>query len=366
MHYFDMSSLFKPFKIGSMEIKNRFMRSATTSYWSDDQGIIRPEIINLYSRLAAGDIGLIVKGHLYVKDSGKAHNGMAGISHDYHIPNLRKLTDEVHKYDAKIIAQLNHGGLYSIVDKVGPSRYVSDDGEARQLTSEEINEIVEAFGKAAERAITAGFDGVQIHGAHGYLISQFLSRLVNQRSDEWGGNLKKRMRLLLKVYRSIREKIGDSLPVLLKINCDDFSSKSFTIEDSVNVSEVICNKGLNAIEVSGVGVDSQQNLRIRAQSLDPELSEAAFSGYALKIKEVTRLTPVALVNGIRSLKCMKAIIDKDVADLISMCRPFIREPDLVKQLKSGQKKTTCTSCGGCISNEVFGKMMLRCHLDDGK
>jgi 2,4-dienoyl-CoA reductase-like NADH-dependent reductase (Old Yellow Enzyme family) len=357
-----MSSLFKPFKIGSMDIKNRFIRSATTSYWSDERGIIRPEIITLYSKLAAGHIGLIVKGHLYIQDSGKAHIGMAGISHEYHIPHLRKLTNEVHKFDAKIIAQLNHGGFHSLIDKAGPSQYLVGEEKARRLSHDEIHEIIEAFGKAAERAIRAGFDGVQIHGAHGYLISQFLSRLVNHRRDEWGGSLENRMRLLLGVYEEIREKIGNDLPILLKINCDDFSQKGFTIKDSMKVTEVICKKGLDTIEVSGGGQGRQENLQSRAQSLNPELSEASFAGYAKKIRKVIQPTPLALVNGIRSRKCMETLLREDIADLISMSRPFIREPNFIRQLRAGQKKATCTSCDLCISDKVFSKMMLRCHL----
>ena len=358
-----MSLLFEPFKIGSIEIKNRFTRSATTSYWSDKRGIIRPEIINLYRSLADGGVGLIIKGHLYVKDSGKAHVGMAGISNDYHIPKLKELTDEVHKNDGKIIAQLNHGGIYSITDKAGPSEYAAKGYKTRTLSSEDIHDIIEAFGEAAERAITAGFDGVQIHGAHGYLISQFLSRLVNRRTDEWGGNLENRMRLLLKVYDTIRTKVGHSIPVMLKINCDDFSPNGFTIKDSVRVAEAICKRGLQAIEISGGGIGMQKGLRIKARSLDKDLAEASFAGYAKIIRKATQPTPMALVNGIRSFKCMEAIVTKDLADLISASRPFIREPDLVKRLKVGQEASTCTSCGICISKEVFGKMMLRCHLD---
>lgn len=361
-----MSSIFTPITLGSMEIKNRIMRSATTSYWSDDQGILRTEILELYRRLAAGDPGLIVKGHLYVQDSGKAHHGMAGISHEYHIPQLRKLTDRVHQYGVKIVAQLNHAGVQSIIDRAGPSTYKGTDWEARCLASDEIDDIIEAFGDAAERAVISGFDGVQIHGAHGYLISQFLSRQVNQRTDDWGGNLDKRMHLLFKVYDSIREKIGESVPVLLKINCDDFSPKGFTIKDSVKVAEAISAKGLNLLEVSGGGIGRQPNLRGRARSLDPVLKEAAFAGYTQQIRDVTHPVPVALVNGIRTRKGMNAILDKGVADLISMSRPFIREPDLVQRLKAGQEMATCTSCGACISREVFGKMMLHCNLDEGK
>lgn len=357
-----MSLLFEPFKIGSMDIKNRFMRSATTSYWSDKRGIIRPKIIDLYRRLVQGGVGLIVKGHLYVKDSGKAHIGMAGISHDYHVPKLKKLADEVHEYGGKIIAQLNHGGIYSIVDKAGPSENAAGL-KTRSLSSEEIREIVEAFGKAAERALVAGFDGVQIHGAHGYLISQFLSRLVNKRKDEWGGTLEKRMRLLLEVYDSIRSRVGRRTPVMLKINCDDFSLNGFTIKDSLQVTKTICRRGLQLIEVSGGGIGNQKKLRARARSTDPDLSEASFAGHATKIRKVTQPTPMALVNGIRSLKCMKAIINKNLADVISMSRPFIRDPDLIKKLRAGQDASTCTSCSKCISKEVFGKIMLRCHVD---
>jgi 2,4-dienoyl-CoA reductase-like NADH-dependent reductase (Old Yellow Enzyme family) len=358
-----MSLLFKPFKIGSLEIKNRFIRSATTSYWSNKRGIVRPEIIDLYSRLAKGGVGLVIKGHLYVKDSGKAHVGMAGISNDCHIPKLRELTDEVHRNDTKIIAQLNYGGMYSVVDRAAPSECVIEGSNVRALSSGEIQAIVEAFGEAAGRAMAAGFDGVQIHGAHGYLISQFLSRLSNKRTDEWGGSLENRMSLLLEVYGAIRARVGDSTPVMLKINCDDFSPNGFTIRDSAKVAEVISKRGLQAIEVSGGGNGQQKDLMTRARSFEQELGEASFAGHATKIREATKPTAMALVDGIRRFECMEAIINKGLADFVSMSRPFIREPNFVKRLMAGQKVSTCTSCNICNSEEVFGKMMLRCHLD---
>jgi 2,4-dienoyl-CoA reductase-like NADH-dependent reductase (Old Yellow Enzyme family) len=358
-----VSKLFKPFKIGSMEIRNRFMRSATTSYWSDDLGVVRPEIIRLYRDLARGGPGLIVKGHLYVANSGKAHVGMAGISSDLHIPKLKELTDAVHVYDGKIVAQLNHAGYNSVVDRAGPSEHEGGTWRARALSRDEIAGIVEAFGDAAGRAMEAGFDGVQIHGAHGYLISQFMSRLANRRIDEYGGSPKNRMRLLDEVYDEVRIRVGGNVPVLLKMNCDDFSPGGFTIADSVRVAEAICKKGLDSVEISGGGVGRQDNLRERARSSDPDLEEAAFAGHAEKMRVATRPTPMALVNGIRSRGCMEAIVVKDVADLISMSRPFIREPNLVKKLKAGQQSATCTSCGACQSRDVFGRMMLRCHLE---
>ena len=358
-----MSVLFEPFRIGPMEIRNRFVRSATTSYWSDEKGIVRPEIIDLYRRLAEGDVGLIVKGHMYVTESGKAHTGMAGISSDAHVPMLRKLTEAVHGHGGKIAAQINHAGIHSLTDRAGPYEYRGDGWKARALSSDEVWSIVEAFGDAAERVLASGVDGVQIHGAHGYLISQFLSRLVNRRADEWGGVLENRMRLLLEVYDEVRGRVGGGVPVLLKMNCDDFSPNGFTVEDSQRVAEALCRRGIDAIEISGGGVGRRPELMARARSSDPELAEAIFTGHAARIREATRPTPMALVNGIRTRRCMEAIAEKGVADLISMSRPFIREPDLVKRLKAGQEAAMCTTCDACRSREVFGKTMLRCHLE---
>jgi 2,4-dienoyl-CoA reductase-like NADH-dependent reductase (Old Yellow Enzyme family) len=358
-----MSVLFEPYRIGCMEIRNRFMRSATTSYWSNDKGIVRSEIIDLYRRLAMGGVGLIVKGHQYVTDAGKAHNGMAGISHDYHIPKLKELTNAVHEGDGKIVTQLNHAGVKSVVDRAGPSDYEGDGWKARPLSVDEIHEIVTAFGDAAVRAMEAGFDGVQIHGAHGYLISQFLSRLANKRTDEYGGTLENRMRLLNEVYDEVRARVGGCMPVLLKMNCDDFSWNGFIVEESAQVAEAIFGRGLDALEISGGGIGQQEDLRARALSDDSQLGEASFAGHARVIRDSTKPRPLALVNGIRTLMCMNAIIERGLADLISMSRPFVREPDFVRQLEEGQEAATCISCDACSSRAVFGKMMLRCHLD---
>ncbi len=150
-----MSFLFEPCEIGSLEIRNRFMRSATTSYWSDEQGIVRPAIIDLYRRLSKGGVGLVVKGHTYVADAGKAHIGMAGISSDIHVPRLRELTDAVHEHGGKIVAQLNHAGYKSIVDRAGPSEYREANWKGRALSVDEIHEIVDAFGGAAQRSMEA-------------------------------------------------------------------------------------------------------------------------------------------------------------------------------------------------------------------
>jgi 2,4-dienoyl-CoA reductase-like NADH-dependent reductase (Old Yellow Enzyme family) len=361
-----MSELFEPFTINGLELRNRFMRSATTSYYSDDKGVVRPEIIELYGGLAQGEVGLIVKGHLYVSDKGKAHTGMAGISQDYHIPKLRELVDNVHSYGGVIAAQINHAGVNSMKDKAGPSDFkgiARGDTviQARGMDTSEILAIVNDFGNAAERAVETGFDAIQIHGAHGYLISQFLSRYVNTREDEWGGSLEGRMKLLKEVYKEVRQRIPADMPLMIKMNSDDFHTTGFMVEDAVRVAEEVCRLGIDLIEVSGGGIGRKSDLFYRAGSQKLELSEADFVGHAKVIRDSTKSTPLALVSGIRKLATMKLIIESDIADMISMCRPFIMEPDLVKKLKAGQHEASCITCDACRGPDVFGKTMLRCY-----
>jgi 2,4-dienoyl-CoA reductase-like NADH-dependent reductase (Old Yellow Enzyme family) len=353
-----MTSLFEPFQIRDMLVRNRFMRSATTSAQADENGIVTDAIVRRYENLSKGGIGLIAKGHLYIMDSGKAHDGMAGISNDAQIPMLKKLTDAVHRHEGHIVAQINHAGVVHRQDRAGPSAYSEKDWSARELSVDEIEEIIEGFGDAAERALQAGFDGVQIHGAHGYLISQFLSRSVNKRTDRWGGSLEKRMRFLNEVYDEVRGRTGNA-PVLIKLNCDDFSPDGFMVDDAVKVAKNIADKGIDLIEISGGGRGEVDGLISRAES--PDYPELAFAGHALKIREATKPTPMALVKGFTRLETMQRAVDEGLTDMISMSRPYIREPDLVKKLEKGQKEATCIRCDAC--REDFGKVMMYCKLE---
>jgi 2,4-dienoyl-CoA reductase-like NADH-dependent reductase (Old Yellow Enzyme family) len=355
-----MVNLFEPIQVREMLIRNRFMRSATTSAYADEKGIVGDPIIKTYERLSKGGVGLIVKGHLYVADNGKAHDGMAGISGDRHIPALRRLTDAVHRHNGHIVAQINHAGVVHRQDRAGPSKYREADWSAREMTVDEVEEAVQAFGDAAERAMQAGFDGVQIHGAHGYLISQFLSRLTNRRTDEWGGSPEKRMKFLMEVYDEVRGRVGNE-PVLIKINCDDFSPDGFTVEDSVRVARALADRGIDLIEVSGGGRGEVKELQARAKHSDPAYSELAFAGHAEKIKRAIGPTPMALVKGFRRLGTMQLAVDRGLTDVVSMSRPFIREPDLVRRLEAGQAEAGCIRCDACRSE--FGKAMMRCLVE---
>jgi 2,4-dienoyl-CoA reductase-like NADH-dependent reductase (Old Yellow Enzyme family) len=353
-----MSVLFEPYQIRDMLVRNRFIRSATTSAYADEEGIVNDAIIKRYERLSRGEVGLIVKGHLYIMDNGKAHDGMAGISHDKHIPMLKKLTDVVHRHGGHIVAQINHAGVVHQPDRAGPSKYSENNWTAREMSEDEIEAVIEGFGDAAERAMQAGFDGVQIHGAHGYLISQFLSRSVNRRSDKWGGSLEKRMRLLHEVYDEVRGRLGNE-PVLIKLNCDDFSEDGFMVDDAVKVAKTLAGKGIDLIEVSGGGRGERQDLGARAKH--PDYPELDFAGHAVKIREAIKPTPMGLVGGFTKLETMEKAVANGLTDMVSLSRPFIREPDLVKNLKRGQKEATCIRCDACRAN--FGKAMMQCLME---
>ncbi len=352
-----MSALFEPYMIRDMLIRNRFMRSATTSAYADEDGVVKDIIIKHYEKMSEGECGLIVKGHLYVMDSGKAHRGMAGLSKDTHIPMLRKLTDAVHQHDGHIIAQLNHAGVTHTPDRAGPSIYSEDDWTARSYSEDEIEAIIKGFGDASERAMQAGFDGVQIHGAHGYLISQFLSKQVNTRTDKWGGTLENRMRLLLEVYDEVRGRVGNA-PVTVKINSDDFSLNGFTVDECITVSKTIAAKGIDLIEISGGGRGRKESLRERAKH--PAYPELEFAGHGEKIRKAITPTPMGLVHGFTKLETMKKAVENQLTDIVSMSRPFIREPDLVRKLRKGQEETTCIRCDACREN--FGVAMMHCPL----
>ncbi len=358
-----MSKLFTCFKIGNTELKNRFVRSATTSYWSNDDGTLSDPIMDHYKKLAKGNIGLIIKGHSYVSESGKAHSKQSGLSSEKHVPGMMELTEMVHSYDSKIIAQLNHGGYTSKPDRVTASEYKTEKWVARELKVEEIEQIIKDFTNASINAMKAGFDGVQIHSAHGYLNNQFLSDIVNKREDDYGGTLKKRALLLLKIYESIRSTLGNSAIIGVKINCDDFAEEGgVRIDDTIQVLSWLNELGLSFAEISGGGPEQKTVIRSKRgrAAVETGYNEATWGGHVKRIRDNLPDLPLVIVDGIRSRKTMDSLLDKNIVDLIAMSKPFINEPNLVNLLKEGQERASCIDCRKCLSRENFGKRMLRC------
>ncbi len=347
--------LFSPFEIKSIKMNNRIVRSATYEKMADEDGFVTDRLINLYVTLAKGAVGLIITGNVLVHISGRSAPKMLCIHNDFYIEGLKKLTKAVHDEGGKIVIQLNHGGRQCASVFLGGKKPVAPSSvfepvykvTPKELTQEEIWEIIEAFGKAAKRAKEAGFDGVQIHGAHGYLINQFLSPYTNRRNDYWGGDEERRFHFLEEVYQSIRDHVGYDYPVMIKLNACDFIEGGLTVEESLRIAKRLENLGIDAIEVSGGIVESKPEERPVRPKIDSTEKEAYFREYAREFKKNLKV-PIMLVGGIRSRSVAEDILQKNDADLISLSRPLIIEPDLPKKWAQGKEKSDCISCNGCM------------------
>jgi len=344
-----MSMLFSTGNIGTLTLRNRIIRSATAEYLADDSGRPKPRLKDCYRELARGGVGLIITGHMYVHPSGKAHRRMTGIYSDDLIPHLAELASAVHQEGGRIAVQINHGGIQcgrtAVEDAIAPSTVTLPflKRSAREMTPEEINLTIQAYAQAARRAKEAGFDGVQLHGAHGYLISQFLSPLINRRTDKWGGDLEARMGFLRAVSRAVRQQVGPSYPVFIKLGMMDSVEGGLTAEEGVQVAAALAELGLDALEISG-GIGPKSIVRT---GIRPEEDEAYFRALAQQARPVTKL-PIMLVGGFRSRRVMEDVLTCGDADFVSLCRPLICEPDLPKRFQLGlQERSACISANRC-------------------
>ncbi len=360
-----MSILFEPRYVGKMEVKNRFVRSATAEGTADADGVVGDGLFDMYRNLAKGGVGLIITGHAYVQLNGRAGGDQMGIHKDELVPRLRELADEVHaaSHDCKIAVQIAHAGRQAarriVSNPVAPS-VVTESVTGitpREMTEADIEECISAFADAARRAKQAGFDGVQLHSAHGYLISSFNSPYTNRRTDKWGGSPENRMRFLMETYRRVRAEVGSDYPVMVKLNAEDFVDGGIEIDESALIARALSEEGIDAIEVSGGMYESPRRKGVIRMGIRKPEQEAYFLPHDEKIKEAVGNTPVMAVGGMRSVSIMEGIINAGKADFISLCRPLIREPDLPNRIKSGNQKADCISCNGCMSSRVD---TLRC------
>ncbi len=357
-----MSKLFETTTINGMTLQNRFVRSATWEGMAGEDGTVSAKLVDLMRNLAKGGVGLIITGHAHVLANGQASPFQTGIYKDDFIPGLRQVTDAVHDAESKIVLQIAHAGCQALqrftgTEPVGPSVF-ENRGKAvcREITPDEIKETLKAFGNAAVRAKQAGFDGIQLHGAHGYLFSQFLSPFYNKRTDEYGGSLENRARLLIEAYREIRQRVGDDYPVLLKVNSHDYVDNGLNIKDMVSVSEMLQNEGIDAIELSGGTIHADRaHVPVRAGKIDSEDKEVFYHEAARAYKKKITV-PLILVGGIRSYNIAESLVTDGTTDYVSLSRPLIREPDLINRWKSGDhSKATCISCNACFKPGVKGQ-----------
>jgi 2,4-dienoyl-CoA reductase-like NADH-dependent reductase (Old Yellow Enzyme family) len=355
-----MSKLFESSEINGLQLENRFVRSATWEGMATDEGACTPELIDLMVTLAKGGVGLIITSHAYVQKVGQAGFRQLGIYNDDMIPGLQEMAGAIHENWGKTVCQLAHAGFFANAQLSGQTPFAPSivegiaEGPRRELTKEDIRNIIEAFAAAAKRAQTAGFDGVQIHAAHGYLLSQFISPLFNQRTDEYGGPIENRARMALEVTQAVRESVGSNFPVLIKLNSKEFVDGGLTMQDFVQAGKMLADAGIDAIEISG-GLPLSATTRSSQLGINKEEKEAYFQEEARALRRQTDV-PIILVGGNRSFQVAERLVGEDVADYISMSRPLIREPGLINRWKAGDlTKAACVSDNMCFKPIREGK-----------
>lgn len=361
-----MEPLFKPITIGTLKVKNRFVRSATQDYTGNADGTISEQEFTLYKTLAENQVGMIITAHSYVQHPlGRGSIRQNGIFDDHFIPGYQKLANLVRGCGSTLILQISHAGRQVPPDwdptllPVAPSSvFDSSSGLApREITSGEIWETIDAFAAAMLRSQEAGCDGVQLHIAHGYFLSQFLSPYTNRRDDEWGGSFENRTRILREIMLRGRRAVGPHYPILAKLNSTDgFEGPEYlSLEDVVAAARLLETLGLNALEISG-GIREAKGVMARPGIKSPE-QEAYFAPAAKAVKSAVAI-PVIVVGGLRSKTVMNRIIEEGSADMVALSRPFIKEPDLVQKFSEGAEKVSCISCNAC-----FNPKGLACYLD---
>jgi 2,4-dienoyl-CoA reductase-like NADH-dependent reductase (Old Yellow Enzyme family) len=355
-----MSTLFEPVKLGTLTLRNRFVRSATWEAMATPAGEVTPKLADTITALARGGVGLIISSHAYVSPEGQAGPGQIGVHTDAMVPGLKRMAAAAHEHGAKMVLQLAHSGYLAIESLTGRKPLAVsaavrlDEAEREELDPAGIRRIVRAYADAAARAMEAGYDGVQIHAAHGYCFSQFLSPIFNRRTDDYGGPIANRARVIVETLAAVRRVVGEKTPILAKVNGRDCAEGGLEAADAVEAAALMEGAGLDAIEVSsGMSKFAKSgSARLAITSAEKEAynrEDSALFKRRLKI-------PVLLVGGLRSLEVAERLVAEGVCDFISMSRPFIREPGLVNRWQSGdRRKAACTSDNLCYGPARSGE-----------
>jgi len=391
-----VSKVFEETSIAGMKLKNRVIRSATHEGLGDKDGRPMPDLTDLYLKLAHGGVGAIITGYAAVQKNGQTMLNMRMFDRDELIDDYKKMNTQLSEYGVPVIFQIAHGGGQTSKHVIGeqsvapsPQNYPLFSSMARELAENEIAEIIENFVLAIERSKNAGFCGVQLHAAHGYLLHAFLSPHLNMRKDRWGGSTENRFMILGKIIRKARERVGN-FPVLAKFSAYDGDENGIRIDEGIKIAELFQKTGFDAIEVScGGSEDGYNATRVPKLSMDaafeltpwmrslsaekkeliremaPLVIKLNFPLYNFNVEAAARIKesvdiPVIVVGGIRRLQDIENIISEKKADYVSMCRPFIIEPDIVNKFKSGaQVESRCINCGYCALGVTGEK--LRCY-----
>ncbi|HLN04685.1 MAG TPA: NADH:flavin oxidoreductase [Acidimicrobiales bacterium] len=360
--------LFEPGQIGPVTLRNRFVRAGTCEGMVDGRGIVTAQFASLLENLARNEVGLIITGHMFVDRRGQYDADQTAIDCDDAIAPLQRTTEAVHRRGGKIFGQIAHAGSQSIIGTnraIAPSRIPNamTGREVPPATTEDIEAATEAFAAAARRAVEAGCDGVHIHAANGYLISEFSSPIANRREDEWGGSAARRDRFVLEVVKRVRAVVPSTVALTIKLGLLDMTEGGLGLEESVPRAERIIAAGVDAIEVSCnlmrsyadnivpyVGVDRRRALGdLLLHRLWSKPPDQAYYRDLCRALRSSLDAPLILAGGLRTAEVMTDIIESGDADFVALARPFIREPDLVRRFQQGRGGSVeCTSCNICL------------------
>jgi 2,4-dienoyl-CoA reductase-like NADH-dependent reductase (Old Yellow Enzyme family) len=332
-------------------LRNRLFKSAMSEALARRDGCPTPELARLYGAWADGGIGLCITGNVMIDKLAIGEPGNVVIEGDEHLSALREWAQAATRGGTACWVQLNHPGKQAPkglnkTGNVAPSAIpFRKEMQAffptpRELTSDEVQQLVQRFATAARVVKQAGFSGVQIHGAHGYLVSQFLSPHHNQRTDDWGGTAEKRRRFVLAVYQAMREQVGPDFPIGIKLNSADFQRGGFTEEESLDTIRALSAAGIDLIEVSGGTYEAPAMTGVKV-SKEPvkdstKQREAYFLAFAEKARQAVK-TPLVVTGGFRSLQGMAQAIESGAVDMVGVARSLALEPDLPKRLLAGQQ-----------------------------
>ena len=363
-----LPNLFSFLKIKTMELSNRAVMPPMGTNLGNEDGTVSEATLAYLRRRAKGGAGLIITEISSVHPSGSAINSQLGAYDDRFIPGLEKMADVAHAAGSKIALQLHHAGresLYLLKEKkaIAPSpiRSLVFGLTPREMTRDEIKEMIAAFGAAALRARQAGFDAVEIHGAHGYLLTQFLSALSNQRQDEYGGNFINRSRFILDVLQEVRRRVGEDFPISLRLSIEECIKDGYSAEDIQSILPALVRAGADLIHAS-LGTHGTPGGITSA----PAEYEPGFNVWrAKKVKEVVNV-PVIAVGRFSDPTLADEVIGRGDADLVAFGRQFLADPDFLIKARQGNPEEIrkCIACNqGCIERLILGEGKIRCAIN---
>lgn len=361
-----LKNMFTPIKIGNIEIKNRFIVAPMATNYCPGDGTASETFIAYHEAKAKGGWGLIIAENCAIDPKGKAYPFIPGLWEDSQIEGYSELTKRVHAHGAKIFTQPYHpgrqasrktAGVQPVAPTAIPCPVMLD--MPRELSIPEIKEIIEKFGDCALRAKKAGFDGVEIHGGHGYLVSQFMSSYANKRFDIYGGNLTNRMRFARELVENIREKCGESFPIQFRISADEAVPGGRTIEETKVIAKMLEDAGVSSLDVS-VGVYASWYTQVPPSAIGP----GWLSDYAAEIKKVVKI-PVFTVGRVNDPLIADSIIESGKADAAIMGRASLADPELPNKAKEGKYEEiiTCTACLLGCTTRLDKHLPIRCILN---